>query len=231
MIKNIKKSIMFGAIMMAFLGISGVAFANMTTSNYPITESYMYSNSMYYGGTGNSYYDQYYSSRLQNNYASQDTNGYYNQNQNYLGYNNGYNNTPNTNYGYTGSNTNLGNQEKVVYGSDQAPKENVVSNTSTVKNTAVSKTSTVTNTKTIANTNTQMSSKDVSTDDAVIVSGDDRTVRENKNNIVALSAYGTGQFLPDTILEWIMIFFLMLIIVILFRLITKKRHYKEINHA
>ncbi len=213
MIKNTKNLIMFGALALAMFGIFGTAQANMSTSNYPITDYQAYSS------MNNNYNQGYYG----NNYSN--TN------------NSNTNNNGNTNTGYIPTNysgyDNQSNQTQNVYGSDPSvpkPATVVSTNTSstktlasnTVKNT--SSTKTVNNTKTSSDTSTDTETKNSNT---VIGSGSD--MNNNGNSIVALSAYGSDRFLPDTVFEWIMVFFLMLIVIILFRLIMKRNHHAEVE--
>lgn len=200
----------------AIFGMSNMAEAAMKTSNYSLDNSFDYA------------YDNF---RQSANYNQESyDNSYANTGSAYNNFNTGY--VP-TNYnGYN----NQSNQTQNVYGSDpSAPKPATVLATTSGSTNNTTKTNTVSNNTTTKNTTTKNTTVKedntnvVNSEQAVsanTVSGSDL---ENGNSIVALSAYGTDRFLPDTILEWVMVFFLILIVIILFRLITKKKHDVEVQ--
>ena len=148
-----------------------------------------------------------------------------NQIINYNHYDQGYYTNRNTGY----INTNYMPSNETIYGSDPItpkPATVIASNSgakvSTVSNNIVKNTTTTKSTNNMTNTNKTVANNSNSSED--IVSGSSSDSNNNRNSIVALSAYGTDSFLPDTIFEWILVFFLILIVIVLMRLIGKKRH-------
>lgn len=207
---NIKNTIFMGVFFFGFFGI--YSFVSAEFSNYyyqPIPDAYTtYSAPSYNQYAVNN--PDYFGYQNNNNY----------NNSNY--YNNGYNqNTVNT---VSNQNT----QPQIVYASDVETKK-VDFYMPTLQGVSVPKAKTTSSNKintTTTNTTNTVSQKTSNTvlNGENVVSGSDLDSRNNANGVVALSLYGTNDFLPDTIFEWILIFFLILIVIILIRLITKKRH-------
>ncbi len=208
MIKNMKNLITFGILTFAFFGISSIANAQVYQQTFG-------------GGMPTSRYGFIDTSSYQySNYYDDN----YNDQEYYQSRNTGY--IP------------VRNQNDTVYGSDPlAPKQAVVlssnsgTNTKTVANNTVKNTTTTKSSNNTTSTNKAVSSNSNSSADTSTVSGSSYDANNNGNSVVALSAYGSDRFLPDTVFEWILVTLLILIVIVLARLIGKKNHNHEAPHT
>lgn len=108
---------------------------------------------------------------------------------------------------YTGGSTG-GNTGGTVSGSTKDTSNTNSNVSSTTKNSTVSNTTTTSN-----NTNT------ISND---VASNSVQGTSLSANSLSALSVSGTDSFLPDTVFEWICVFFLILVIILLIRQLRPK---------
>lgn len=222
MSNNIKNLIFLGIFMFGFFGIHG--YVNAEPADYYFSPNYnAYST---YGGDSNLIYPNNYSLSNSYNYNNYSNQGYsvdrYTSNR----YDSGVYNQ------YPDYNQTQNSPTQVVYASDTKIATPSIYIPQIKSNTSTStKSSTNTKSSTSSKTNTTNNSSDttnISTQNGVAnVSGEGVGIEDDRNGLVALSLYGTDQFLPDTILEWILVFFLILIIIILVRLVTKKRHHQN----
>lgn len=209
------KKITFIAIIM-FFGTVALAHADATFDYYSnqhttyrhapdyvntVINTTTYDNSNYYNpNSGYNYNQNYYNGNNGTNY-----------NNGYTSYNNGYVN-PNTN---TGSYINPNQVAYYNTGSSNTVTEAPVtgSTTNTVKKSTTTNTI---NTKKATTTNTSTAVKS----DTATVNTSNTTV--DPNSLTGLAVYGSNNFLPDSILEWIITFFLILIVIILIRQLRPK---------
>lgn len=135
----------------------------------------------------------------------------YNTNYNNTNYNNGYNNTnPNNNVNTTNTSNGVS-----------------TNNSSTNKSTTVTRTSNTTSNKVATSNTNNNSNKEVAgTTNVSNTEGSNLSA----NGLTALSLQGSDSFLPDTVWEWICVFFLILIIIILIRQFKGKPSH-DVHHA
>ncbi len=201
---NVNKNLIYlGAFIIIFFGASNVASA-CDPSNP--ASCYNYTNN------GGYYNNQPYSNNIDNNFPPV-TNSYYSSG------------SP-VSYGYNtytyGSNVNpYNNPQYVDYGNTNTTNSTngVSSNTTNTTNTR-----TITNTTNKVDTTTKATTKEndtANTTNTTDVKGEASTTNQasslSANGLTALSLQGSSSFMPDTVWEWICVFFLMLAIIILIR--------------
>ncbi|MCC6323701.1 hypothetical protein IT400_02825 [Candidatus Nomurabacteria bacterium] len=213
---NLKKNLIFLGIFVIFLGLS-------QTANAAYCEPY-------YNGSTNCYTNNYSNNISTGSRIVSDGGGMYYRETNYANINSTQYNA-NSNYGSPIASTYGTQYGGTYYDNTGSPYNGPVNttnttngantNTTTNKNTTTTKTTTnnktATNTTTRANdtntTTTNVSNERVNSDQASGLSA---------NSLSALSLQGSNTFMPDTVWEWICVFFLLLIIIILIRQFRKQ---------
>lgn len=135
-------------------------------------------------------------------------------------YGNNYGNT-----GNSGSNSGVTN----TYSSNGVnPNSNTVSQNTSTKSTTVNRqvASTTTTNKTINTSNTANANNNDTVNTTNV-----SNARTQGNGLTALSLQGSNSFMPDTVWEWICVFFLILIIIILIRQFRPNAHGGHSAHS
>lgn len=222
--KKINKNLIFLGALVVFLGFSQVADAAYVCDQYmgPGTNRIVtncwnsqtpnnYSNSGGLGDSSNS--NSGFGDPIAYTYAG-NVPAYNGNNPSNTYGNNGYsnNNATNTTNTSNGVSTNNTNTTRTV---------------ARTNNTTTNKVATNTNTKTTDN-NTNNSTNNVA--GTTNVSNDEES-NLSANSLSALSLQGSDSFLPDTVWEWICVFFLILVIIILIRQFKSKPSHEVHNVA
>ncbi len=220
--KKINKNLIFLGALVVFLGFSQVADAAYVCDQYvgPGTNrivtncwnsnqvpSNSYTNT---GGLGSTNENTGFGQQL--GYVSDGGAPTYNGNA----YNNGYNNNGSTN----GSGVNTTNTSNGVSTNDSSTNRTLTLNRN--RNTTSSDNKVATNTQSNNDTNNSVAgTTNVSNTEGSNLSA---------NGLTALSLEGSNNFLPDTVWEWICVFFLILVIIILIRQFKGKSGH-DVHHA
>lgn len=133
----------------------------------------------------------------------------------------------NSNNGYQYSDNNANNYSNSSYSAPSAPTVNYANPTvstapaRTVAVATVKKASTTTTTKTVAsntntNTNTTSNSSNLGASAASSYPSTNYTT-SNNNGLTALTLFGNSGFLPNTVFEWMLTIFLILVLILLVR--------------
>ena len=217
---NLKKNLIFLGIFATLFGLSYTASACEP----------------YYNGSTNCYTNNYSNTVPTGTRIVSDGGGMYYRETNYANINSTQYNT-NSNYGSPIASTygtQYGTQNGgTYYDNNGAPYNGPVnttnttnganSNTTTSKNTTTTKTTT--NNKVATNTNTTTKANDANTTTTNVSNANGSTGQESglsANSLSALSLQGSNTFMPDTVWEWICVFFLLLVIIILIRQFRKQ---------
>lgn len=221
---KIIKNLIFVSVFALFLGLTGTASAAYNCDPYYSPGAICFDVNQYagYGDPAPRVsYDggMYYSNRNDININTIPQNYVFGNTTQYN--NNGYNNNSVNN-----TNTSNGVNDNVNY----VPSNKVATNTTT--NTTTNNTTNNTTTKKVATTTTKANSDDVTTTNVTNSDSDTgRYTNTGNNGLTALSLQGSNSFMPDTVWEWLCVFFLILIIVILIRQFRPKHATKVQNVA
>jgi hypothetical protein len=144
------------------------------------------------------------------------------------GFNTNYNNA--TNYNNDNySNTNSGSNPNYVNTTNTS--NGVGTNSTSTKTTTVARTNTTSSNKVATNTSTSRADENNTNNTAGTTNvSNNEGSNLSANGLTALSLQGSNSFLPDTVWEWICVFFLILVIVILIRQFKGKPSH-DAHHA
>lgn len=217
------KNLIFVSAFAIFLGISSVASAAYYSCD-PYYDINCYDVSAYGNPFGSGKQRVSYNGGM-----------YYSQNNdvnvNTIPQNYTFGNSTQYDNGYKNNNfvTNTNTSNGVNDNSNYLPSNQVA--TATTTNTTTNNTTNNTTTKKVATTTTKSTSDEVTTTNVNNEQSDTgRYENVGNNGLTALSLQGSNSFMPDTIWEWICVFFLILIIVILIRQFRPK-HATKVQHV
>ncbi len=216
---KINKNFIFLGVFALFFGLTYTAsacepyFNGSTNCNQANYTNYTGNQPRIVSDDGGAYYRETAYANIDT--SRNDTSAYTNYNPNYVSVNSGsstYGTAPQYGNIYTSNGPEVVNTTNTSNGAA----------TNTNRNTTITRT--VTNNKVATNTTTKRDNTNDTT--TTNVSNDNASVSQesemNNNSLTALSLHGSNSFLPDTVWEWICVFFLMLVIIILIRQFRKR---------